>query len=90
MILAVSPDTDNIANFEAIKKAKFVDKDMKRTIAVITKIDVPRDEEAIKSIINVLENITLPLQKSYIGVVNRSQEQVGKTQLTYRVCHVFR
>ncbi len=81
MILAVSPATDDIANSVAITKAKSVDEDRKRTIGVITKIDMPRGEEAIKSIVNVLENITLPLEKGYIGVVNRSQEQVSRFYL---------
>jgi hypothetical protein len=35
-----------------------------------------RGEEAIKSLIRVLENVALPLEKGYVGVVNRSQEQV--------------
>ena len=57
-----------------------VDEDRKRTIAVITKIDMPKGEAAIKSVVNVLENATLPLEKGYIGVVNRSQEQVKESE----------
>ncbi len=60
----------------AIKHAKEVDPKLERTIGVVSKLDRITGDEKIKSIVNVLENKTLPLVKGYVGVINASQEEV--------------
>jgi hypothetical protein len=61
-----------------LQKAKEVDPNHERTIAVITKLDLEREPGKIESLVKVLENKTLPLVKGYIGVINHSQEQVKR------------
>ena len=39
-------------------------------------MDAVKDPEAVASLIKILENKTLPLEKGYIGVINKSKSQV--------------
>ena len=64
----------------AILKAKEVDKGLRRTVGVLTKIDVEREADTIVSLVTVLENRTLPLVKGYIAVINHNQDQVRFSQ----------
>ena len=73
IILAVTPANQDLANSDALKLAKHVDKDGDRTIGVITKLDLMDKGTDAKAI---LENRLLPLKKGYIGVVNRSQRDI--------------
>jgi hypothetical protein len=43
---------------------------------IITKVDAVKDPEAVVSLVKILENKTLPLEKGYIGVINKSKAQV--------------
>ncbi|XP_055936442.1 dynamin-like [Argiope bruennichi] len=73
IILAVSPANQDIATSDAIEMASRVDPKRERTLCVLTKLDLmDRGTDAR----DILENRVLPLAKGYIGVVNRSQEDI--------------
>ncbi|GBN98452.1 Dynamin-2 [Araneus ventricosus] len=73
IILAVSPANQDIATSDAIEMASRVDPKRERTLCVLTKLDLmDRGTDAR----DILKNRILPLAKGYIGVVNRSQEDV--------------
>ncbi len=59
IILAVSKGNDDLANSESLKLARSVDPEGKRTIGVITQLDLI-DEAS--DILNDLSNRTLPLK----------------------------
>ena len=73
LILAVSPANSDLANSDALKLAREADPSGKRTIGVITKLDL-MDEGTHAG--EILENKLLPLRRGYIGVVNRSQKDI--------------
>ena len=74
IILAVTPANQDLANSDALKLAREVDKVGDRTIGVITKLDLmDKGTDAL----SVLQNKVLPLKKGYIGVVNRSQDDIN-------------
>ncbi|XP_056011109.1 dynamin-1-like isoform X8 [Ostrea edulis] len=73
LILAVSPANTDLANSDALKIAKEVDPQGIRTIGVITKLDLMDKGTDAREI---LENKTLPLRRGYVGVVNRSQQDI--------------
>ncbi|XP_024363019.1 dynamin-related protein 3A [Physcomitrium patens] len=73
IILAVSPANADLANSDALQMARIADPDGSRTIGVITKLDImDRGTDAR----NFLLGNVIPLRLGYIGVVNRSQEDV--------------
>ncbi|XP_034036310.1 dynamin-3-like [Thalassophryne amazonica] len=79
LILAVTPANTDLANSDALKMAKDVDPQGQRTIGVITKLDLM---DKGTNAMDVLENRLLPLQKGYVGVVNRSQKDIdGKKDI---------
>ncbi len=43
---------------------------------IITKVDAVKDPETADSLLKILYNKTLPLEKGYIGVINKSKFQV--------------
>ena len=74
IILAVSPANQDLANSDGLKLAKEADPSGNRTIGVLTKLDLmDRGTDAV----DLLNNKVLPLPKGYIGVVNRSQEDIN-------------
>ncbi|KAK0405594.1 hypothetical protein QR680_018074 [Steinernema hermaphroditum] len=73
LILAVTPANTDIATSDAIKLARSVDPDGRRTIGVLSKLDLMDEGTDARGI---LENKTLPLKRGYIGVVNRSQKDI--------------
>jgi GTPase SAR1 family protein len=75
IILAISPANSDIANSDSLLIAKEVDPDGKRTIGVLTKLDIV-DQGTDVSL--VLRNETYKLQLGFIGVVNRSQDDINK------------
>ncbi|XP_031636158.1 dynamin-2-like, partial [Contarinia nasturtii] len=79
LILAVTPANIDLANSDALKLAREVDPEGNRTIGVITKLDLmDKGTDAH----DVLENRVFPLQRGYIGVVNRSQMDIeGKKDI---------
>eukprot|EP00092_Neocalanus_flemingeri_P034950 GFUD01038029.1.p1 GENE.GFUD01038029.1~~GFUD01038029.1.p1 ORF type:complete len:778 (-),score=179.11 GFUD01038029.1:280-2613(-) len=77
IILAVTPANQDLANSDALKLARFVDKEGNRTIGVITKLDLMDDGTDAR---DIFENKLLPLKKGYIGVVNRSQRDIDNNK----------
>ena len=55
-----------------------VDPEGKRTIGVLTKLDKLEEGSDTDRAIDILENRTKPLKLGYIGVVNRTQNQVDR------------
>jgi len=77
IILAVSPANQDLANSDALKLARLVDKGGHRTIGVITKLDLMDEGTDAR---DIFENKLLPLKKGYIGVVNRSQKDIDNNK----------
>ncbi|XP_065850276.1 dynamin-related protein 3A-like [Euphorbia lathyris] len=74
IILAVSPANSDLATSDALQMAKEADPNGSRTIGVITKLDImDRGTDAR----NFLLGRVIPLQLGYVGVVNRSQEDIN-------------
>ncbi|KAJ1270586.1 hypothetical protein BS78_06G063700 [Paspalum vaginatum] len=74
IILAVSPANADLANSDALQLARLADPDGSRTIGVITKLDImDRGTDAR----NFLMGNVIPLTLGYVGVVNRSQEDIN-------------
>ncbi|CAI9104133.1 OLC1v1002754C1 [Oldenlandia corymbosa var. corymbosa] len=73
LILAVTPANADLANSDALQIAGAADPDGLRTIGVITKLDImDRGTDAR----NFLLGKVIPLKLGYVGVVNRSQEDI--------------
>nr|XP_039263047.1 dynamin-1-like protein [Styela clava] len=75
IILAVSPANTDIATSEAIKMALEVDPAGRRTLAVVTKLDIM---DAGTDAIDVLCGRVIPVKLGIIGVINRSQLDINK------------
>ncbi|EGC29038.1 hypothetical protein DICPUDRAFT_51521 [Dictyostelium purpureum] len=73
IIVAVTPANTDLANSDALQLAKEVDPEGKRTIGVITKLDLmDKGTDAM----DVLTGRVIPLTLGFIGVINRSQEDI--------------
>jgi dynamin 1-like protein len=73
IILAVSSANADIANSDALKLAMEVDPAGTRTIGVLTKLDLmDRGTNAL----DILTGKIIPLRLGFIGVINRSQEDI--------------
>ena len=73
IVLAVSPANVDIVNSEALKLARHVDPTGKRTIGVLTKIDLM---DHGTNALDILSGRVYPLKLGFIGVVNRSQSDI--------------
>lgn len=73
IILAVSPANVDIVNSEALKLARHVDPTGKRTIGVLTKLDLM---DHGTNAMDILTGRVYPLKLGFIGVVNRSQQDI--------------
>ncbi|TEY48917.1 hypothetical protein BOTCAL_0289g00160 [Botryotinia calthae] len=73
IILAVSPANVDIVNSEALKLARHVDPLGRRTIGVLTKIDLM---DHGTNAMDILSGRVYPLKLGFIGVVNRSQQDI--------------
>ncbi|KAH7973435.1 hypothetical protein HPB49_000993 [Dermacentor silvarum] len=73
LILAVTAANTDFATSEALKLAREVDPDGRRTLAVITKLDLM---DAGTDAIDVLCGRVIPVKLGIIGVVNRSQQDI--------------
>ncbi|CAB4413220.1 unnamed protein product [Rhizophagus irregularis] len=73
IILAVSPANVDLVNSESLKLAKQVDPEGKRTIGVLTKLDLM---DAGTNALEILTGRVVPLKLGFIGVVNRSQQDI--------------
>lgn len=74
MILAVSPANVDLANSESLKLARSVDPQGRRTIGILTKLDLM---DAGTNALDVLTGRVYPLKLGFIGVVNRSQQDIN-------------
>lgn len=74
VILAVSPANVDIANSDSLKLARSVDPRGLRTIGVLTKLDLM---DAGTNALDILTGRTYPLKLGFIGVVNRSQQDIN-------------
>ncbi|CAF0802794.1 unnamed protein product [Rotaria sordida] len=78
IILAITPANVDFSTSEAVKFAKEVDPEGRRTLAVLTKLDLmDRGTDAY----DVLCGRIIPVKLGIIGVVNRSQEDIHKKKL---------
>lgn len=73
LVLAVSPANVDLVNSEALKLARFVDPMGKRTIGVLTKLDLM---DHGTNAMDILSGRVYPLKLGFIGVVNRSQQDI--------------
>lgn len=73
IILAVTAANTDIATSEALKFAKECDPDGRRTLAVLTKLDLM---DAGTDAIDILCGRVIPVKLGIIGVVNRSQQNI--------------
>lgn len=73
IILAVSPANVDIVNSEALKLARHVDPQGKRTIGVLTKIDLM---DHGTNALDILSGRVYPLKLGFIAIVNRSQQDI--------------
>lgn len=73
LILAIISANIDIANSDALKIAKEVDPESKRTIGVLTKVDLV---DKGSSCIDTLNGKLYKLDKGYVGVVLRSQYDI--------------
>lgn len=73
LILAVTAANTDFATSEAVKLAREVDPDGRRTLAVITKLDLM---DAGTDAIDVLCGRVIPVKLGIVGVVNRSQQDI--------------
>ncbi|XP_033116387.1 dynamin-1-like protein [Anneissia japonica] len=74
IILAVTAANTDLATSEALKLAKEVDPDGRRTLAVITKLDLM---DAGTDAVDVLCGRVIPVKLGIIGIVNRSQMDIN-------------
>ncbi|KAM7459612.1 hypothetical protein LguiA_036606 [Lonicera macranthoides] len=77
IILAVSPANSDLATSDALQMAREADPAGSRTIGVITKLDImDKGTDARKFLLGKV----VPLRLGYVGVVNRSQEDINKNR----------
>jgi len=75
IIVAVSAANNDLANSDALKLAREVDPFGARTLGVITKVDLmDKGTDAVA----ILQGKVIPLVHGFVGVVNRSQEDIIK------------
>ncbi|KAK1438520.1 hypothetical protein QVD17_04329 [Tagetes erecta] len=75
IILAISPANQDLATSDAIKISREVDPTGERTIGVLTKIDLmDKGTDAV----DILEGKSYRLKYPWVGIVNRSQQDINK------------
>lgn len=74
VILAVSAANVDLANSESLKLARSVDPQGRRTIGVLTKLDLM---DAGTNALDILTGRVYPLKLGFIGIVNRSQQDIN-------------
>ena len=74
VVLAVSAANVDLANSDSLKLARSVDPQGRRTIGVLTKLDLM---DAGTNALDVLTGRVYPLKLGFIGVVNRSQQDIN-------------
>ncbi|EFC48946.1 dynamin [Naegleria gruberi] len=74
IILAVTAANTDLANSDALKLAKEVDRTGDRTLGVLTKVDIM--DKGVDCM-DIIRGEVLPLKMGYIGVINRSQNDIN-------------
>ena len=77
IILAVTPANTDVATSDALQMAREVDPAGLRTVGVITKIDLM---DKGTDCMDILLGKTYPLKLGFIGVINRSQQDIQKNK----------
>lgn len=72
--MAVSPANVDLANSDSLKLARAIDPQGRRTIGVLTKLDL-MDQGT--HALDILTGRVYPLKLGFIGVVNRSQQDIN-------------
>lgn len=75
IILAVSPANVDLVNSESLKLGRQVDPTGKRTIGILTKLDL-MDQGT--NALDILKGNVYPLKLGFIGIVNRSQQDISE------------
>ncbi|KAJ8005563.1 hypothetical protein DPEC_G00119240 [Dallia pectoralis] len=75
IILVVVPCNVDIATTEALQMAQQVDVDGTRTLGILTKPDLI-DRGAEKTVLDIVQNQTIPLKLGYVIVKCRGQKQI--------------
>ncbi|XP_034032022.1 dynamin-1-like protein isoform X2 [Thalassophryne amazonica] len=78
IILAVTAANTDMATSESLKIAREVDPDGRRTLAVVTKLDLM---DAGTDAMDVLMGRVIPVKLGIVGVVNRSQLDISHKKL---------
>ena len=73
IILGVTAANTDLANSDALQMAREVDSSGKRTIGVLTKLDLM---DPGTDAMDMLSGRVIPLQRGYVGVINRSQADI--------------
>ena len=78
IILAIQDATQDLASSEALKHAldDKVDPNGDRTIGVLTKLDNLHSGSDRRSVAEILQNKSKPLKLGYVGIVNRTQDEI--------------
>ncbi|VVC45306.1 Dynamin GTPase effector,Dynamin-type guanine nucleotide-binding (G) domain,Dynamin, GTPase domain,P- [Cinara cedri] len=74
IILAISSANMDLSTSESLKLSREVDPEGKRTLAVITKLDLM---DAGTDAVDVLSGHVIPVKLGIIGVINRSQQETN-------------
>ncbi|XP_046871923.1 dynamin-1-like protein isoform X2 [Hypomesus transpacificus] len=82
LILSVSPANSDLATSDALKLAREVDPDGRRTLLVVSKLDLM---DAGTDALEVLLGRVIPVRLGIVGVVNRSQHDIN-TQKSMEDC----
>lgn len=77
IILAVSPANVDLVNSESLKLARQVDPMGKRTVGVLSKLDL-MDQGT--NALDILKGNIYPLKLGFIGIVNRSQQDITENK----------
>ncbi|RLV93789.1 Dynamin-related protein DNM1 [Spathaspora sp. JA1] len=77
IILAVSPANVDLVNSESLKLARQVDPMGKRTVGILTKLDL-MDQGT--NAMDILKGNVYPLKLGFIGIVNRSQQDISENK----------
>ncbi|CAL5197887.1 unnamed protein product [Lathyrus oleraceus] len=75
LILAITPANQDVATSDAVKVSRQVDPAGERTFGVLTKIDLM---DKGTNALDVLEGRSYRLRNPWVGIVNRSQEDINR------------
>uniref|UniRef100_T1IXU0 dynamin GTPase n=1 Tax=Strigamia maritima TaxID=126957 RepID=T1IXU0_STRMM len=75
LILAVTSATHDLVCSDSLQLAETIDPQRLRTIGIITKLDMM---DAGTDARKIIQNKIIPLKRGYVGLVNRSQEDIDK------------